>query len=163
MSFDLPNMNDTGVFLSYAREDKVMAERILAALEARGFPMYFDQYIPAGAEWEKAIKSQLSRAYAVVGLWSSHSQQSKWVPVEAAAGLEKDRLFPILIEPAISLPSDFEHLQAADLSDWNGKPDDPKFGRAIALLEVLWDSQVGTRRAIKVLRPLRLTKPRPSN
>lgn len=149
-------MSETGVFLSYAREDEAMAENFLRALEARGFPMYFDQYISSGVEWEKAIRAQLQRAYAVVVLWSSHAAESEWVPIEVAAGLEKDRLFPISIERGVNLPSNFRHLQAADLSDWNGDPNDPKFGRAIALLEVLWDAQMGIRKAIKVLKPLRL-------
>ena len=86
--------------------------------------------------------------------------ESEWVPIEVAAGLEKNRLFPILIEVGVPLPSSFEHLQAADLSDWNGEPHDGKFDHAIALLEVLWDSQVGTRKDIELLKPLRLiTRP----
>lgn len=151
-------MNETGVFLSYAREDNATAEKILHALEARHFPVFFDQHIPSGVEWEKALKAQLQRAYAVVVLWSSHAAKSEWVAIEVAAGLEKDRLYPILIEPGVTLPSSFEHLQVADLSDWKGKSDDPRFGQAIVLLEVLWDFQVGTRIDIKVPKPLRLIR-----
>ena len=81
-------MKETGVFLSYAREDKETAEKILSALEARGFPMYFDQYLPSGVQWEEALKAQLQRAFAVVVLWSSHAAKSEWVAIEAAAGLE---------------------------------------------------------------------------
>lgn len=124
--------------------------------------MFFDQYFPSGADWEKALNAQLQRAYAVVVLWSSHAANSEWVAVEAAAGLEKGRLFPLLIEVGVKLPDRFSHLQAADLSGWNGNPDDPKFDRAIVLLEALWDSQVGIRKAITVLKPLRLkTLPEP--
>jgi hypothetical protein len=157
-------MNETGVFLSYAREDKATAEKILHALEARRFPVFFDQYMPSGVEWERALKAQLQRAYAVVVLWSSHAAASEWVTIEVAAGLEKGRLFPILIEPGVILPSSFQHLQVADLSDWKEDPDDPKFGQAIVHLEVLWDSQVGTRQDIQVRKPLRLiTRPASSS
>lgn len=151
-------MSEKAVFLSYSRKDMVMAEKILHALEARGFPMFFDEYIPSGVEWEKTINNQLQAAYAVVVLWSSHSVESEWVLAEAAAGLEKERLFPLLIEPGVKLPSNFAHLEAADLSNWNGDPDDPKFSRAIELLGVLWDIQMGIRKPIVLLQPLQLRK-----
>ena len=36
-------MNETEIFLSYAREDESEVERILHALRERGFRVFFDQ------------------------------------------------------------------------------------------------------------------------
>jgi hypothetical protein len=81
---------------------------------------------------------------------------SDWVAIEAAAGLAKERLFPVLIDRGIALPSDFEHKHAVDLTDWNGDANDPKFARLVDPIETLWESQKGLRKDIKVLKPFRL-------
>jgi hypothetical protein len=150
-------MNDIGVFLSYASEDRAKAEQILAALRARGFPVFFDDEMPAGVEWDKVLESVLETAYGVVVLWSSHSaskaaEESAWIYREAAVGLKKDRLFPIRIEPGVTLPKAFDHIQAADLSGWNGDPNDPKFDAAISLLRNLWVAQKGLLKDEKTFR-----------
>jgi hypothetical protein len=94
-------------------------------------------------------------------VWSSHSVKSDWVAREAAAGLEKDRLFPILIERGVTLPSSFAHQHAVDLSNWNGDPKDREFDPVLGLLQPLWEAQIGTLRDIKVLKPIRF-KARPA-
>ena len=146
------------MFLSYAREDYGAVEQILGALRKKGFPVFIDQDMPSGVEWETVLESQLQRAYAVVVVWSSRSVLSEWVAREAAVGLEKDRLFPVLLERDITLPAQFAHKHAADLSDWNGNPDDAKFNRAIALLQPLWEAQMGLLQDIKVLKPIRFMR-----
>lgn len=154
---------DRHVFLSYAREDHARVEQILSALRKKGFPVFIDHDMPSGVEWETVLEAQLQRAYAVVVVWSSRSVGSEWVAREAAAGLEKDRLFPLLVERDITLPPQFAHKHAADLSDWNGDPDDDQFNRAIALLGPLWEAQMGLLKDIQALRPIRFKRrPTPS-
>lgn len=155
-------MNETEIFLSYARQDEVEVDRILEALKARGFPVFFDQDLPSGVDWEKALVAKLQNAYAVVVVWSSHSVKSDWVAREAAVGLEKDRLFPILIERGVTLPERFAHKHAVDLSNWNGNPQDSKFNRVLGLLQPLWEAQIGLLRDIKVFKPIRF-KERPAS
>ena len=154
-------MNETEIFLSYAREDESEVERILHALRERGFRVFFDQDMPSGVDWESVLEAKLRSAYGVVVVWSSHSVKSDWVVREAAVGLEKDRLFPIRTERGVDLPSSFAHKQAVDLSNWNGDPKDPKFDRVLGLLQPLWEAQVGTLHDIKVFKPIRF-KPRPA-
>jgi hypothetical protein len=161
-------LSDIGIFLSYASEDRAKAEQFLAALRARGFPVFFDQEMPAGVEWDKVLESVLDTAYGVVVLWSSHSvkkaaEESAWIYREAAIGLKKDKLFPISIDPDVSVPKAFDHIQAADLSGWNGDPNDPKFDVAISLLRSLWIAQKGLLKDEKVLRLMFKTRPTQSN
>jgi hypothetical protein len=151
-------LDETQIFLSYAHEDKEKVERILHALKAKNFPVFIDQDMPSGVDWEKVLKAKLQTAYAVVVVWSSHAMNSKWMAVEVAAGLEKDRLFPILIERGVTLPNSFSHKHAADLSNWNGDPTAPEFDAALSLLKLLWESQVGLLKDVEVRPPLRLKK-----
>ena len=149
------------VFLSYAREDREKVDQILHALRERHFPVFMDQEMVSGVDWERVLEAQLQRAYAVVVVWSSRSVVSEWVARESAVGLEKDRLFPVLLERGLTIPPRFAHKQAADLSDWNGDPHDAKFDRAIGLLKPLWEAQMGLLEDVKPLKPLRF-KPRPA-
>ena len=148
-------MDETEIFLSYAHEDKDKVETILHALRERGFPVFIDQDMASGAEWEKVLEAKLQAVFGVVVVWSSHAVKSKWMPIEVAAGLAKDRLFPILIERGVTLPSSFAHKHAADLSDWNGDSRDPKFDRVLDLLKPLWEAQIGLLEDLKVSRPIR--------
>jgi hypothetical protein len=158
-------MNEAEVFLSYAHEDEPKVRQILDALRARGFPVFVDSDMPAGVDWEKVLEARLESAYAVVVVWSSRSvrkgsQESEWIYREASIGLEKDRLFPIKIERGITPPERFKGKHAADLSDWNGDPNDPKFAGALNLLENLWAAQNGLLKDLPVQKPIRL-KSRP--
>ncbi len=43
---------DRHVFLSYARADREKVDQILHALRVRGFPVFIDQDMVSGVEWE---------------------------------------------------------------------------------------------------------------
>jgi hypothetical protein len=159
-------MSDIGIFLSYASEDRAKAAQFLEALRARGFPVFFDREMPAGVEWETVLESVLETAYAVIVLWSSHSVkkaavESAWIYREATVGLKKDRLFPIRIDADVTVPKAFDHIQAADLSGWDGDPSDPKFDVAISLLRNLWVAQKGLLKDEKPLRLVLKRRPAP--
>ena len=154
---------DRHVFLSYAREDQAMVDRILRALRSKGFPVFIDHDMASGVEWETVLEAQLQSAYAVVVVWSSSSVASEWVTREAAIGLAKDRLFPLLVERDVAIPAQCAGKHAADLSDWSGDPNDDQFNRAIALLQPLWEAQMGLLKEVKALKPIRFEfRPVPS-
>ena len=48
------------VFLSYSSADRAAAERIEAALEARGIDVFIDQETPPGTDWDTWIRSKLA-------------------------------------------------------------------------------------------------------
>src|ERR1041385_1080777 len=133
-------IKQSGIYLSYAREDEAEAKRILRALKRWNFPVFFDQEMPSGVRWKTVLESQLQSSYAVVLVWSSRCSRSQWIRREIGAGLEKDRLFPVLIERGAKLPKKLRHIQFADLSDWNGRAKDPKFLRLLQLLQPVYEA-----------------------
>lgn len=143
------------LFLSYAHADSHRVDQVVDGLRARGFPVVIDREMPAGVEWAPALDARAQGAYAVVVVWSSQSVASEPVKGEAMIGFEKNRLYPISLDPDVRPPSPFDKIHAADLSRWNGNPKDQQFERALALLRDLWVTQNGLLQPVKAMRPLR--------
>jgi hypothetical protein len=101
------------IFVSYAREDEPRARVLTAALESRGWSVFWDRRIPDGKDFSAYIQEQLDAARCVVVLWSKASVASPFVRDEATEGLG-GRLVPALIE-VVKQPLGFRQLQAADL------------------------------------------------
>lgn len=118
------------VFLSYAREDKERAEQIAQAMEAAGLDVFWDNEIPPGTTWADFIEQKLTQARALIVLWSEESTRSQWVREEARLGRDKGVLIPVMIDKC-QAPFGFGEVQAADLSDWAGNTDDPRWRRFI--------------------------------
>lgn len=116
------------VFLSYAREDRAMAERVARGLDAMGLDTFWDTEIPPGKTWADYIEGKLSACRVVIVLWSEHSTKSQWVREEARMGRDHAKLIPAMIDGAPA-PFGFGEVQAADLSSWNGNTNDPRWTR----------------------------------
>jgi hypothetical protein len=114
------------VFLSYKREDRDTAGRIVQQLEAAGFSVWWDQHLLPGQTYRQVIATELKSASCVVVLLSKLSVEAPYVMGEASSA--KDRLVPIFIEN-VELPYEFSNLQAADLSAWTGDSSDPEFAK----------------------------------
>src|SRR6188472_4041094 len=74
------------VFLSYAREDNDLAERLANALTASGVTVWWDHKIESGERFPQIIELELAAAKFVVVLWSRASIGSEWVGNEARVG-----------------------------------------------------------------------------
>lgn len=118
------------VFLSYAREDAARAEQIARGLEAAGLDVFWDNEIPPGQTWADYIEQKLTQCKALIVLWSEHSTKSQWVREEARMGRDKSVLIPVLIDN-VQPPFGFGEVQAANLSSWQGAPDDPNWRRFV--------------------------------
>src|SRR3954462_14687499 len=110
-------MND--IFLSYAGEDRDTARKLVNVFTAAGWSVFWDRETPVGTSWDRVVEEQLTTARVITPLWSPHSVTSKWVMIEATEGMERDKLFPALIDPT-PIPLRFKLTQFADLSDWDG-------------------------------------------
>jgi hypothetical protein len=115
------------VFISYAREDRATAQRLAAALEARGWSVWWDREIPVGHSFDQVIEQQLEAARSVVVLWSQDSAASEWVKNEAGFAAEKGVLIPALLSSKSRPPLEFRRRQTADLEGWRGDPDHAGF------------------------------------
>jgi len=105
------------IFVSYARANRNVAERLAESLATSGWSVWWDPRLNAGEIWDEAIERELKAARAVVVLWSAASVKSRWVRKEARFGDTEKRLFPALIETA-EIPFEFTDVHAEDLRDW---------------------------------------------
>jgi len=74
------------IFISYAREDHTKTKVLAEALEQKGFTVWWDPKIVAGAQFDQVIKRELDAAKCIVVLWSKASVKSRWVKDEANIG-----------------------------------------------------------------------------
>src|SRR4029077_4540985 len=114
------------VFISYANEDRDTARKLAAALEARGWSVWWDRKIQAGQSFDQVIERELESSRCVVVLWSKESISSEWVKNEAALAAERGVLVPALIDN-VRPPLEFRRRQAADLIGWERDPAHPGF------------------------------------
>ena len=121
------------VFISYAAGDEPRASELAAALETKGWTVWWDRHIPPGRTFDEVIEQALTQARCVVVLWSAESVKSRWVRTEASVAAERGTLVPALIEP-VAIPLEFRRLQAADLTSWHGDSTDPELQHLIETL-----------------------------
>ena len=124
-------MNDTGapppdVFVSYAREDRPLAEQLAQALNASGLRVWWDRDLAAGSEFTAVIEAKLLGAAVVIVLWSADSVRSSFVRDESSRALKTGKLLPVRIEE-VELPLGFGQLHTLDLLDWDGDAGDDLF------------------------------------
>jgi len=109
------------VFVSYARSDKALVAPLVAAIEAKGWSVWWDPAIDPGQEFDRQISVELEAAAAVLVVWTPASVASRWVRGEARAGAERGVLVPVRFAHA-SLPIDVRALHTIDLDDWREDP-----------------------------------------
>jgi hypothetical protein len=85
-------------FLSYAHEDLESASKLAKLLQANGASVWWDRSLIAGDRFGQVIDEELSKAKAVIVLWSNHSVKSDWVQGEALTAREMNKLVPVKIE-----------------------------------------------------------------
>ncbi|MEY2892101.1 MAG: hypothetical protein RJA98_2009 [Pseudomonadota bacterium] len=121
------------VFISYARENRALAEQLAAALAQHGLRVWWDRELIAGTRFAERIESELGGARCVLTLWSTDSVQSGFVRDESSRALESGKLIPMRIE-AVQLPLGFGQLHTLDLLDWDGDADDPRLADVLAAI-----------------------------
>jgi TIR domain len=90
------------VFISHAARDDAIGRRILDAFESQGIKCWYSSRrsdLPTGAEWDDSIVAALDESAAVVLLFSSAANESRWVKREIAIAAERHLpIYPIRIE-----------------------------------------------------------------
>jgi formylglycine-generating enzyme required for sulfatase activity len=149
-----PGRSQPDVFLSYAREDEARAGELAAALNQRGFAVFWDREIPPRQTWHSHIGEALANARCVVVAWSRHSIASQWVLEEASEGKDRNVLVPVLFE-AVPPPLGFRAIQAANLTNWRRGRSSPAFDSLLGAVQRL----VGGQRGSGVAAETELTAP----
>ena len=112
------------VFVSYARADKARVAPLVAAIEAKGWSVWWDPEISPGQEFDDQIDAEIDAAKAVVVVWTPVSVVSRWVRGEAREAAERGILVPVRFEQA-RLPMDVRAIHTTDLDDWGEDPGSP--------------------------------------
>ncbi len=124
------------VFVSYARSDKARVAPLVAAIEAKGWSVWWDPEISPGQEFDDQIDSELEAAGAVLVVWTPASVASRWVRGEARDAAERNILVPVRFEQA-RLPVDVRAIHTTDLDGWREDPASPpaqEFLRALGAM-----------------------------
>src|SRR5262244_2957377 len=86
------------VFISYSRKDMAFADRLDAALKARGFETLIDrQEIHAFEDWWKRIEALIGRADTVVFVLSPDSAKSEVALKEVAHAASLNKRFAPIV------------------------------------------------------------------
>ncbi len=109
------------VFISYARADKARVAPLVAAIEARGWSVWWDPEITPGKEFDDEIDVELQAAKSVLVVWTPTSVVSRWVRGEARDAAERGLLVPVRFDQA-RLPIDVRAIHTTDLDGWNEDP-----------------------------------------
>ncbi|MGH8215313.1 MAG: TIR domain-containing protein [Rhodanobacteraceae bacterium] len=107
------------VFISYARADKARVAPLVAAIEAKGWSVWWDPEISPGQEFDDQIEAEIDAAKAVLVVWTPVSVASRWVRGEAREAAERGILVPVRFEQA-RLPMDVRAIHTTDLDEWAG-------------------------------------------
>ena len=121
------------VFVSYARSDKGRVAPLVAAIEDKGWSVWWDPEITPGQEFDDQIDAEIDKARAVLVVWSPVSVASRWVRGEAREAAERGILVPVRFEQA-RLPMDVRAIHTTDLDGWN---EDPASAQAQEFLRAL--------------------------
>ena len=132
------------VFVSYARTDKARVAPLVAAIEAKGWSVWWDPDINPGQEFDDQIDAEMAAAKAVVVVWTPTSVVSRWVRGEAREAAERGILVPVRFEQA-RLPMDVRAIHTTDLDDWHEDPSSPPAQECLrALAAMLGQTQAAS-------------------
>src|SRR5579863_7576755 len=122
------------VFVSYSRSDKSRVAPLVAAIQAKGWSVWWDPAIDAGQQFDDQIDTELEAASAVLVVWTPTSVASRWVRGEARDAAERGILVPARFEDA-RLPIDVRAIQTTDLDKWQENPASAPFQDLLRSLE----------------------------
>ena len=123
------------IFISYASQDRARIGRLVEALEARGWSVFWDTTLLPGETWRRKITKELDAARCVIVLWSESSVESHWVEQEADEGLRRGILVPAKID-RVTIPLGFRSLQAANLAGWDGRAGHGELEKMLRAIEI---------------------------
>ena len=121
------------VFVSYSRHDKARVAPLVAAIQARGWSVWWDPAIAPGQEFDRMIDAELAAASAVLVVWTPDSVASRWVRGEAREAADRGILVPVRFDAA-TLPIDARALQTIDIDPTRLDADSAPVGEMLQAL-----------------------------
>ena len=136
------------VFVSYSRDDLKLVRPIIAAIEAAGYPVWWDGMLSPGERFATSTEAALEGARAVVVLWSAKSTASHWVHDEATRGRDRGCLVPLSVDGS-KPPLGFRQFQTYKVNPHRAKHD-PGVAAMLQAIAALHDGPA--QRPVTVLR-----------
>ncbi|HEY3800484.1 MAG TPA: toll/interleukin-1 receptor domain-containing protein [Caulobacteraceae bacterium] len=123
----------SGVFLSYSRGDRALADQVIRGLRSLGVDVWWDEDMP-GVDWQEELARQIQELSAVVVLWTPLSLNSKNVRDEARLGQSTEKLVNVLAGvPAPPFP--FDRTNGLPLDGWTGREPHGGWARLVATVQ----------------------------
>lgn len=114
------------VFISYSRKDIAFADRLVAALDQRGFEVLIDRRdLPKLEDWERELLGFIRQADTVVYIVSPASLSSRVCAWEIEqVGLQGKRLAPVVIAnvESVPVPKEISRINFIFFNDDAGAP-----------------------------------------
>ena len=126
----------TDIFVSYKKEDAGRVVRLVEALRAEGFDVWWDHGIVAGSEWDRSIHRELYAAKVVIAVWTKNSVVAPWVKEEALVGKNRGVLVPVKLDE-VDPPLGFMMIQAANLVGWTGDRNDRRWPHVLGAIRAV--------------------------
>ena len=123
----------SGVFLSYSRADRAVAEQVVRGLRGLGIDAWWDEDMP-GVDWQDELARQINELAAVIVLWTPASISSKNVKDEARLGQHTEKLVNIL-RGVTSPPFPFDRVNGLPLDGWTGREPHNGWTRLVKTIE----------------------------
>jgi len=106
----------SGVFLSYSRGDRDLANSIIRGLRAVGVVVWWDEDMHS-IDWNKELERQIVELATIVVLWTPNSANSDNVKDEARLGLESSKLINVIVGMP-KPPFPFDRVNGLPLDGW---------------------------------------------
>jgi hypothetical protein len=106
----------SGVFLSYSRADRALAEDIIRGLRAVGVVVWWDEDMRS-IDWHQELERQIVELASIVVLWTPSSANSDHVKDEARLGLESGKLINAIVGVP-KPPFPYDRVNGLPLDDW---------------------------------------------
>ena len=150
------------IFISYSKNDRVLAEQLAGLLQEIGFTVWWDAELIPAEEFREEIRRRIQAARAAIVIWSENSAKSAFVIDEADLAREAGKLISTLADgfAASRVPLGFRNAHMTSLSDGDAliralasrglTTDKPASGFLLALFH---DRIVSVRKARRWLLP----------
>lgn len=107
------------VFISYARDDRALAQALADDLSRRGFRVWWDVELVGADDFHDVILEALGKAKAAVVIWSKSSVKSKFVRDEARFALHYNKLVAVRTPDldVLEIPFGFQGQHTDNVAD----------------------------------------------
>jgi len=128
------NINKFDIFFSYSRRDKNNIQWYINALKNNGHNVFIDKKMRPSIDFRPEIFTMISECKYLFVLWSKNSIESEWVFKEVREAIKKNKIIIPAIIHNVRPPEEFSHINAVDLSTWEGNTSHSEWKKIIELL-----------------------------